>query len=424
MSPDKAETYYAATANDSTRYPKLVGPVRADICVIGGGLSGVATALTLAEQGHSVVLLEAGRLGNAASGRNGGQLIAGISGDGTIKRQLGADGERLIEDIRYRGIELIEQRVSRYAIACDLKHGWVEAAVRPSHMRAIETFCEERVAKGDGEHLSLFSADECRSITGTDIYLGGIIDQRSGHLHPLNLLLGEARAATTLGARIYEASPAIELAGGNHPRVLTPAGSVEADTIVLAGNTDHKFTRGPLAGVQLATGSYIIATEPLDEDLASEINPLGYAIADSNVVVDYYRMSADHRVLFGGRCNYSNRDPKDLVATMRPRLASVYPKLKDVRIDFAWGGRLGITINRAPAIGLLEPNVYYMEGYVGQGIGTAHIMAEVVSDAIAGNSEKFDLFASIRHVRLPVGEWAANQILAAGMLYYRARDLL
>lgn len=424
MSPDEAETYYSATANDPTRYPKLVGPVRADVCVIGGGLSGVATALMLAERGRSVVLLEAGRLGNAASGRNGGQMIAGISGEGTVKRQLGAAGARLLEEIRYRGIELIEERVSKYAIACDLKHGWVEAAVRPSHMRALTAYYEERVALGEGDHLALFGADEAESIVGTNIYCGGFIDRRSGHLHPLNLVLGEARAATGLGARIFENSRALELTGGARPRVLTSAGSVEADVIVLAGNTDHKFDRGPLLGVQLPIGSYIIATEPLDADLAAEINPYDYAIADSNIVVDYYRMSADRRVLFGGRCNYSNRDPQDLIATMRPRLAKVYPRLKDVRIDFAWGGRLGLTINRAPAIGMLEPNVYYMEGYVGQGVGTSHIMAEIVSDAIGGNTEKFDLFSRIRHVRLPIGEWAGNQLLALGMLYYRMRDLL
>lgn len=424
MSPDTAPTYYAATANDPTRYPKLVGPVRADICVIGGGLSGTATALMLAERGHSVVLVEAGRLANAASGRNGGQLIAGLSGEGTIKRQLGDAGTRLLEDVRYRGIELIEERVAKYAIACDLKRGWVEAAARPSHMGALKAYYEERRALGDADHLTLFGPEESEGVVGTNIYHGGIIDRRSGHLHPLNLVLGEARAATTLGARIYEDTPAIELTGGTRPRVLTPAGSVEAKTIVLAGNTDHKFTRGPLLGVQLPIGSYIIATEPLDETLAREINPHDYAIADSNIVVDYYRMSADRRVLFGGRCNYSNRDPKDLVETMRPRLAKVYPKLKDVRVDFAWGGRLGLTINRAPAIGMLEPNVYYMEGFVGQGVGTSHIMGEVIADAIEGKSDRFDLFARIRHVRLPVGEWAGNQILAAGMLYYRMRDLL
>jgi glycine/D-amino acid oxidase-like deaminating enzyme len=424
MSPDKAETYYAASANDPTRYPKLVGPVRADVCVIGGGLSGIATALTLAERGHSVVLLETGRLGNAASGRNGGQMIAGISGEGTVKRQLGAPGARLLDDIRYRGIELIEERVARYAIACDLKHGWVEAAVRPSHMRNLADYYRERRALGDADHLTLFSADESRDITGTSVYCGGIIDQRSGHLHPLNLLLGEARAATTLGARIYENTTAIELTGGARPRVLTAEGSVEADRIVLAGNTDHKFTRGPLHGVQLPIGSYIIATEPLDEALAAEVSPRDYAIADSNIVVDYYRMSADRRMLFGGRSNYSNRDPKDLVATMRPRMAKVYPQLADVRVDFAWGGRLGLTINRAPALGMLEPNIYYVEGFVGQGITTSHVMGEIIADAIDGRTERFDLFARIRHVHLPIGEWAGNQVLALGMLYYRMRDLL
>jgi glycine/D-amino acid oxidase-like deaminating enzyme len=351
-------------------------------------------------------------------------MIVGMSGEATIRRQLGEAGARLLREVRYRGHEIIEARVKKYGIACDLKHGWMEAAARPRHMRDLRCTYEELVAGGDSGTYALIEPDEMRSVLGTDVYHGGLIDRRSGHLHPLNLLLGEARAAAGLGAKVYERSKVLELEGGANPVAVTDRGRVEANAIVLAGNTDHAFQRGRLNGVQLPTGSYIVATEPLSEARAGEINPQDLAVADSNVVLDYFRLSADRRMLFGGRCNYSNRDPKDITATLRPRLIRIFPQLSGSRIDFAWGGRLGITVNRAPAIGRLEPNLYYLEGYVGHGVNVTHIAAEIISDAICGTTEKFDLFDKLSHIRLPVGRWAGNQILALGMLYYRLRDLL
>lgn len=417
-------SYYAATANDGTRHPRLQGSVKADVCVVGGGFSGVASALTLAERGYSVVLIEAKRIGWGASGRNGGQMIGGISGEAAITRQYGEAGAKLLRDIRYRGHEIIEGRVERYGIACDLKRGWMEVAARPRHMDGLRAYFEERVAEGDGGHLELLDAAALRGVLGTRAYHGGFVDMRSGHLHPLNLVLGEARAAAGLGVKIFEESEVVALEGGAKPFAQTALGRVDAAAIVLAGCTDHAFHRGRLRGLVFPTGSYIIATEPLSESLAAEINPRDLAVADSNVVLDYYRLSADRRMLFGGRCNYSNRDPKDLGATLRPRLVELFPQLADVRIEFAWGGRIGIVLNRAPAIGRLEPNLYYMEGYCGHGVNTTHIAAEIVADAIGGTMERFDMFDKLRHWRIPLPQWAGNQMLALGMLYYRLRDLL
>ena len=417
-------SYYAATLNDPTTYPRLDGTVRADICVIGGGFSGVATALTMSERGYSVVLLEANRIGWGASGRNGGQMIAGISGEGAIARQLGADGRRLIRDIRYRGNDIIEQRVAKYGIACDLKRGWMEVAARPRHMDGLREHAEELAADGCGADLEIIERDAMATVIGTGIYHGALVDRRSGHLHPLNLCLGEARAAASLGVKVYENSTVTGMAGGAKPFATTAHGRVEAKHVVLAGDCDHKFTRGPLRGLLFPTGSYIIATEPLDEATARAINPRDLAVADSNVVLDYYRLSADRRMLFGGRCNYSNRDPKDLTAAMRPRLIQIFPQLAGARIDFAWGGKIGLVLTRVPAIGRIEPNLYYLQGYSGHGVNATHIAAEIVSDAICGTAEKFDLFARINQIRLPVGQWAGNQVLALGMLYYRMRDLL
>jgi glycine/D-amino acid oxidase-like deaminating enzyme len=421
---DYIRSYYAATANDQTRYPALEGTVKADVCVIGGGFSGVATALTLAERGRSVALLEANRIGWGASGRNGGQMIGGISGEATIKKQLGMAGAKLVRDMRYRGHEIIESRIAKYGIACDLKYGWMEVATRPKHMNHMRGYVEDRIKEGDGDQLEIVEADAMPGVLGTTSYYGGYIDRRSGHLHPLNLCRGEAKAAAALGVKIFENSAAINLSGGPKPWVQAERGRVEADTVVIGGEIFNRFGQAQLKGLMLPAGSYIISTEPLTGSETATVDPQSLAVADSNVVLDYFRMSADRRMLFGGRCNYTNRDPPDIAAQMRPRMIDVYPQLKDARIEFAWGGTIAIVVNRVPAIGRLAPNLYYMQGYSGHGVNATHIAAEIVSDAICGMTEQFDLFERIKHVRLPLSDVAGNYMLALGMLYYRLRDLL
>lgn len=422
MSEPHVGSYYAATVNDTTRYAPLEGDARADVCVVGGGFSGIATALTMAERGRKVVLLEANRIGWGASGRNGGQMIAGMSGEGEFVRQLGDAGRDLLRRLRYRGHEIIEERIEKYAIDCELKHGWMEVAARPHHMSALRTHYEELVSEGYGHHHELIEPEALPQILGTRAYYGGLVDRRSGHLHPLNLCMGEARAAASLGVSIHEDTKAIEISGGREPTVLTARGRVRADDIVLAGDTSHQFERGRLRGLHFPTGTYIIGTEPLSESEAARINPQNLAICDTNTVLDYYRLSSDRRMLFGGRCNYTNRDPADIGQTMKRRLAEIFPSLASKRLDFVWSGRIGIVLTRVPAIGRLEPHVYFMQGYCGHGLNTTHIAAEIVSDAILGTTERFDLFERIRQIRLPIGRWAGNQLLALGMLYYRLRD--
>ncbi len=424
MAEPHTSSYYAATRNDHTAYPRLDGSLTADVCVVGGGFSGVATALTLAERGYSVVLLEANRIGWGASGRNGGQVIAGISGEHAIKKQLGKDGRKLLADIRYRGNEIIASRVMKYGITCDIKSGWMEVAAREKHMIALREHYQECVAEGQGKHLELIEKRDIQSVIGSDAYYGAFVDRKSGHLHPLNLVLGEARAAAGLGVKIFEDSSVIEMAGGAKPFARTDYGRVDAKIIVLAGDTDHKFGRGRLRGQLFPTGSYIVATEPLSDNMAKDVLPQDFAVADSNIVLDYYRLTADKRMLFGGRCNYSNRDPRDLTETMKPRMVEIFPQLTGVKIDYSWGGRIGIVLSRAPAIGRMEDSIYYMQGYCGHGVNATHIAAEIVSDAICGDTQKFDLFNSLKQYQLPVGRWAGNQMLALGMLYYRMKDKL
>ena len=417
-------SYYAATVNEATDYPQLDGRVPADVCVVGGGFTGVATALTLAERGYSVALVEANRIGWGASGRNGGQLINGISGLSRIRKKHGDGIARMLWDLRWRGHDIIYDRVERYGIECDLKGGFVETALKPRHIEDLEDYAEEMERYGHPYPYELWDREKTRKMLGTDAYIGGFVSYRDGHLHPLNLCIGEARAAHGLGVKIFEQSPVTRIEHGSRPVVKTGRGEVSAESVVLAGNAYHLLEHRHLSNLTFPAGSYIIGTESLSEEQAAEINPLDLAVCDLNEVVDYYRLSADRRMLYGGRCNYSGREPRSIQAAILPRMLKIYPQLENVRIDFEWGGMIGIVLNRVPALGRIEGNVYYCQGYSGHGVNATHILGEITADAIGGTMEKFDLFADMKHFRIPGSQWVGNQIVALGMLYFRIKDML
>ena len=421
---EHTNSYYAATANEISNYPVLEGAQSADVCVVGAGFTGVATALTLAERGFSVALVEANRVGWGASGRNGGQLINGISGLGKIAKQRGSDYDDMLWALKWRGNDIVYDRVEKYGIQCDLKTGFLEVAAKPSHLAYFDEFVAEREKHEHPYPYEVWDRETTRANLGTDAFHGGFVCYRDGHLHPLNLCLGEARAAHDLGVRIFEQSPVSDIEHGNRPRVKTATGHVDANAVVLAGNAYGQFEPKHLSNLVFPAGSYIIGTEPLSEEVVGEINPKDVAVCDTNEVVDYYRLSADKRLLYGGACNYSGRDPSSIKAYILPRMLKVYPQLEDVRVDFEWGGKIGIVLNRIPAVGRIKGNVYYCQGYSGHGVNASHIMGEVMADAIGGTMERFDLFADMDHFRLPGSQWIGNQIIALGMLYYKIRDRL
>ncbi|MGI9264231.1 MAG: NAD(P)/FAD-dependent oxidoreductase [Gammaproteobacteria bacterium] len=417
-------SYYAATANDKIDYPLLRGATKADVCVVGAGFTGIATALTLAERGYSVSVVEASRVGWGASGRNGGQLIGGISGEENISRRLGEGVADALWSMRWRGHEIIYDRVDKYSIDCDLKSGFIEVALKERQMADLQTQYDTFQRRKFPYEYRMLSRSETEETVGSDAYVGSMYNLRDGHLHPLNLCIGEARAASRLGVAIYERSPVVDIRHGRKPRVVTEQGHVEADTVVIAGNAYHALERRNLSGLTFPAGSYIIATEPLPPETLARINPRDMAICDLNEVVDYYRLSADGRLLFGGRCNYSGREPRSIKASIQPRMLKIYPELVDARIDYEWGGKIGINLNRLPLMGRIGKNVYYSQGYAGHGVNVTHIAGEVVADAICGTMERFDLFAKTKHHRLPLGQWFSSQVIALGMLYYRMRDLI
>lgn len=421
---EHAPSYYAATANDHTRRPALQGDLTADVCVIGAGFSGLSTALFLAERGAKVVVLEANRVGWGASGRNGGQLIGGFQGNERLVRQLGEPASELVARLWYRGHDIIEERIRKYAIACDLASGFLEAAARPSHMKGLEAYVEAMGRRGHGKHFRMLDKAEVSRLIGTDVFAGGYHDSRSSHLHPLNLCLGEARAFEGLGGRLFEGTEVLDIRRGAKPVVVTASGRVTADQVVLSGNAYHHLERKALGGLLFPAGTYVVATEPLAEDVARRINPRNLAVSDSNVALDYFRLSADRRLLFGGLCHYANRDPRSIAGALRPRMARVYPELARLRIDYEWGGLIGIVLTRVPLIGRLEPNIYFLQGYSGHGVNVAHIASEIVVNAMEGRGADLDLFGRMRQIRMPATQWIGNQLLALGMAYYKVKDRL
>ncbi len=417
-------SYYAATARYESGYPALEGNESADVCVIGAGFTGIATALTLAERGYSVIVLEANRVGWGASGRNGGQMISGVGGLSRIAKVGGADVANLVWDMRWRGVEIIRDRVDTYSIECDLKDGYAEVAAKPSQISEIEQAAEERERMGGRFRYAVWDRDEVRNKLGSNAFHGAFVSYQDGHLHPLNLCLGEAQAATTLGAKIFEQSPVIDIEHRKQPIVRTATGQIAADAVLIAGNAYSRLEPKKLSNLVFPAGSYIVATEPLPEQVARDINEDDIAVCDLNEVVDYFRLSADRRLLYGGACNYSGRDPTDIAAYIRPRMLRTYPQLRDVRIEYQWGGKIGIVLNRCVSVGRVEHNIYYCQGYSGHGVSGSHLMGEIMADAISGTLERFDLFAEIPHFRIPGTRWVGNQIVALGMLYYKLKDRL
>lgn len=425
MAAPYPDSWYSATRNDFAAFETLSSDCRVDVGIVGGGFTGISTALSLIERGYSVAVVEANRIGWGASGRNGGQVTDSISGEKSFYRALPEDDARtFLRMLRRRGHEIIEERIRQHGIQCDFRHGHLMAAFKKRQMAELEHEYRQLVEQGLGDSAQLVQAGEFEGVLGTDVYKGGLLTGHNGHLHPLNLCLGEADAARAAGARIFENSPVTRIEHGDHPAIVTEQGRVTADSVILAGNAYHRLERKELKGILFPAVSQIVVTEPLSDALVHEINPRNLAVYDCNHVLDYYRMTADGRLLFGAGSNYSGRDLADIDRVMLPRIARIFPQLKGTRIDYRWSGKMGIVINRVPQLGRVDRNVYYAQGYSGHGICLSHVIGEIMAEAVGGSMERFDVFAKIPHHRIPFGDWASNQIIALGMLYYRLRDLV
>ncbi len=425
MTPRHIESYYAATVKGLKERPALTGRIDCDVCVVGGGFTGLSTALHLAERGFDTVLLEAERLSWGASGRNGGQLGSGQRKDPEEVAQLTSqEDSRRLWDLAEEAKALVKDLIARHGIDCDLKPGILSAAYKPAHAGEFQAYAEMLRRDFDYQEIRSVSREEMAEMLGSAIYHGGCLDNGAGHLHPLNYALGLASAAEAAGARLFEASRVTAIVGGAKPLARSAGGEVQARHLILACNGYLDRLEPRIAGRIMPINNYVLATEPLGAARAKALIRDDVAVADSKFVIDYYRLSADKRLLFGGGETYSRRFPKDIKGFVRKYMLRVYPQLADVGIDYAWGGTLAITMNRLPDFGRLEGDIYYAQGFSGHGVALTSLAGKIMAEAIAGTAERFDVFARIPTTKFPGGTLLRWPGLVAGMLYYSLRDKL
>jgi gamma-glutamylputrescine oxidase len=422
-----APSYYAASSPGGVRAQResLRGDVHADVCVIGGGIAGCSAALHLAARGYEVVLLEARFVGYGASGRSGGQTIFGLAvSQKALVAQIGAADARRLFDLSIEALDITQALVREHSIECDYRPNHVHVATKARHLQELRDWNRELHDEYGYQSVRLLDRAELQAHVRSERYLGGLIDSRSGHLHPLKYTQGLARAAEAAGARIFENTQALSYADGAEVRIRTAQGGVRCRQLVLCGNAYLGPLAPALARRILGVGTYIIATEPLDPARALSLLPSNAAVADVNWILDYFRLSADHRILFGGRVSYSALEPKRLAESMRRRMARVFPQIADVKVEYTWGGYLDITRSRAPDFGRLAPNVFYLQGFSGHGMSLTGLAGQLVAEAVAGTAERFDVFARLPHRDFPGGRWLRRPSLVLAMLYFRIRDLL
>ena len=418
------QSYYAASANPVPPRPELNGDVETDVCIVGAGYTGLSTAISLLEHGFKVSIVEAAKVGFGASGRNGGQIVNSYSRDiDVIERSVGPKQAKLLGEMAFEGGRIIRERIAKYNIQCDLKDGGVFAANTHKHMKHLES--QKKLWERYGHtQLELMDAKRIREVVDSDAYVGGMLDMSGGHIHPLNLALGEAAAVETLGGVIYEQSPAIRIERGANPVVHTPNGRVKAKFVVVAGNAYLGNLIPELSAKSMPCGTQVITTEPLSDELAKSLLPQDYCVEDCNYLLDYYRLTGDKRLIFGGGVVYGARDPANIEAIIRPKMLKAFPQLKDVKIDYAWTGNFLLTLSRLPQVGRLGDNIYYSQGCSGHGVTYTHLAGRVLAEALRGQAERFDAFADLPHYPFPGGRLFQVPFSAIGAWYYTLRDKL
>ncbi|MEX8517067.1 MAG: NAD(P)/FAD-dependent oxidoreductase [Leptothrix sp. (in: b-proteobacteria)] len=426
------QSYYAATTARPQSFAPLEGDQQADVAIIGGGLAGLSAAIELAERGRSVILLEANQIGWGASGRNGGQAIHGLACDqSVIEAQLGIDDARRVWSMTIEAITLIRERCQRYAIDCEWQSGHLTVATNEHKARALLEWADH-IERSYDYLLRWIEPQDMPRWLASPRYHSGYFDSHSGHLNPLKYCLGLARAASELGVRIFEKSPVISIKQGRLVGLRTTSARVRARQVLLAGNVYLQGLAPELDQRIMPVGTYIVCSQRLDAGLLENLIPSHAAVSDSNFVLDYFRPTADHRLMYGGRVSYSTLTPHHLAQRMRTRMLQTFPQLKHVQVEYAWGGFVDITMNRAPDFGRLPlrgagnapTSIYYLQGFSGHGLALTGLAGKLVAEAMTGDSSRFDVFAKLQHRNFPGGRWLRTPSLVLGMLWYRLRDLL
>lgn len=422
-------SYYAASANPQPERPPLVGDATADVCIVGAGFSGISTALHLAEKGLKVIVLEGVKIAFGASGRNGGQIINGYSRDyDTIKGRYGEDTATALLKMSFEGGDIIRERISKYNIKCDLKHGAFFAAFTDAQMKFLERR-KEVWALGGHDQTEILDKNRTRAeVSDTPLYIGGLLDKRGGHIHPMNLVLGQAQALESLGGKIYEHSRVTHIdkneSGGANPVAYTAQGKVTAKTLVICGNAYIGNAVPELPSRFMSVSSQIVTTEILGDELAKKMMPSDYCLEDCNYLLDYYRITGDKRLLFGGGVVYTGAEPKDVIRRLEPHIHKTFPYLKGKKIEFAWSGNFALTLTRMPHIGRLSDTVYFIHGDSGHGVTTCHLLGRLTAEAINHQASRYDIFASMKNYPFPGGRAFRVPLTIMGAWYYGMREKL
>ncbi|WP_425487621.1 NAD(P)/FAD-dependent oxidoreductase [Mycoplana rhizolycopersici] len=416
-------SYYAASRNIDRPPRILEGDVRADVAVLGAGYSGMSTAIHLAELGYKVVVVEGAGVGWGASGRNGGQVVNGLNASlDTIRRRYGEAAGAFVGSLVQEGGKIIRRIVSQYGIECDLKPGNIYAAYTAAHMKELEYKKALWKSYGMDDH-ELLDKEAIRKLVNTDAYVGGMLDTTGGHMHPLNLVLGEAAALETLGGIVYEQSPVTKVEHGAEKPVLhTARGRVTANVAVLCGNAYLGDVVPKLVSRVMPVSTQMIATEPLGAERADALIPSDMCVEDVRYILDYFRLSADKRMIFGGGTVYGGTDPADVRAKLKPNLEKVFPSLKDVNIDYAWSGNFALSFSRVPQMGKIGRNTYFAHGYSGHGVTGSHLFGKILSEAIHGDVSRFSQFEKLPWIPFPGGRMFRAQYSTVGSWWYQFKD--
>ncbi len=418
------KTYYYDSRNLDLNQPHLAENLSTDICVIGAGLCGLSTALELAEQGKKVIVLDGARIGFGASGRSGGQAINGFE-DGIDEyiEQFGFEQAKSLWEMSLEAIDIIDERVQKYQIQCDWKKGYATLAL--NHRRMDDLIAIEKASREafGYAYMQLWDKTKLQQHLGSDIYVGGLFDSNSGHLHPLNYCLGLAKACLELGVQIFEQSPVVDMqTQGNQVVLTTDKAQVSAQHVVLATNAYianlPKSIHHGTARKILPVESFIIATEPLDQATADSLINNGMSVCDNNLLLDYYRLSADNRLLFGS----DSSSNKDMVQVMRKNMLKVFPQLEQVKIDYGWGGPIDMTLNSQPYFGRIAPNIYFAHGYSGHGIALTGLAGRIIAESILGDDQRLRVFEKLKIPSVYGGKWIKNLALKIGIPYYKFLD--
>ena len=420
--PEHTTSYYADSANDKNLRPSLNGNITSDICVIGAGFTGLSSAIHLAEKGFKVTVLEAKCIGFGASGRNGGQIVHSYSRDiDFIEKHYGKEVGTEMGKMAFEGGRIIRRFAEQYNIDCHLKDGGIFAACNEKQLRELEGKKALWEAHGHKD-LELLSADTIKDHIGSDIYAGGLLDKSGGHFHPLNLALGEAAAVESMGGQIFEDSEVIRIEEGDKPVVYTANGSVTCDYIVVAGNAYLGGLIPKLQSKAIPCGTQVIATEVLSEAQQKQLLPKDNCVEDCNYLLDYYRLSNEGRLIYGGGVTYGAREPSKIESMIVPNMLKTFPQLKGTKVDFAWTGNFLLTLMRLPQFGRIGKNMYYAQGYSGHGLTCTHLAGKIMSEVISGDSQRFDVFAGLPQYPFPGGRMFRVPFTAMGAFYYNLRD--